>query len=227
MEENTVYTGKSVISSRSSGIAYGSAFRCAVAVECGGFDMGGEWSIQFRQYEGVKCFALVSGQCWLSVEGVPDAVRLQAGDCFLLPRGRPFSLASDLSLRPVDVHAIFPMPLNGHIASLNGGGDCFGVGGYFALTGKHADILLGVLPPIVHREGIGQGGHALVSGADESRAARAAAGRHSGRTTTRLHVAGASPAATSGGRVERWRWVAICARGWEAAHPNWLEPVAS
>jgi hypothetical protein len=65
---------------------------------CGGFDLEGEWSIHLSQHEGVKCYALVSGQCWLSVEGVPDAVRLRAGDCFLLPRGRPFSLASDLSL---------------------------------------------------------------------------------------------------------------------------------
>src|SRR5208337_2120418 len=34
--------------------------------------------------------------------------------------------------------------------SFNGGGECFGVGGWFAFAGKHAEILLGVLPPIVH-----------------------------------------------------------------------------
>jgi AraC-like DNA-binding protein len=117
---------------------------------CGGFDMGGGWSIQFSQHEGIKCYTLVSGQCWLSVEGVPDAVRLEGGDCFLLPHGRPFSLASDLMLTPVDAYTMFQLPLNGAIRSVNGGGDCFGVGGHFALTGKHASILLGVLPPIVH-----------------------------------------------------------------------------
>lgn len=117
---------------------------------CGGFDLGGEWSIQFRQHKGIKCYALVSGQCWLSVEGVPDAVRLQAGDCFLLPNGRPFCLASDLALTPVDVQTVFALPLNGGIATCNGGGDCFGVGGYFAFDGDQAGILLGVLPPIVH-----------------------------------------------------------------------------
>jgi AraC-like DNA-binding protein len=117
---------------------------------CGGFDFGGEWSIQFREHQGIKCYALVSGECWLSLEGVPDAVRLTAGDCFLLPNGRPFRLASDLNLTPVDVHSIFETPLNGGIATFNGGGDCFGVGGYFSFTGDHAGILLGVLPPIVH-----------------------------------------------------------------------------
>lgn len=32
----------------------------------------------------------------------------------------------------------------------DGGGDVSGVGGYFGLSGKHAGILLGMLPPIVH-----------------------------------------------------------------------------
>jgi AraC-like DNA-binding protein len=117
---------------------------------CGGFDLGGEWSIAFGQYEGIKCYALVSGRCWLSVEGVPDPVRLEAGDCFLLPSGRPFCLASDLALTPVDAYSMFQLPLNGAIGSINGGGDCFSVGGLFTLTGKHASVLLGVLPPIVH-----------------------------------------------------------------------------
>ena len=59
---------------------------------CGGFDVGGELSLQFPKHEGIKCYALVSGQCWLSVEGVAEAVLLKAGDCFLLPRGLPSAL---------------------------------------------------------------------------------------------------------------------------------------
>jgi AraC-like DNA-binding protein len=116
----------------------------------GGFDAGGDWSIGFGQHDGIKCYAVASGQCWLAVEGVLEPVRLTAGDCFLLPTGRPFRLTSDLALPPVDAFTVFKTPLNGRIGSCNGGGDCFGVGGHFALTGKHAEILLGVLPPIVH-----------------------------------------------------------------------------
>ena len=116
----------------------------------GGLDAGGEWSIQFPSYQGIKCYALVSGQCWLSMEGEPDAVRLHAGDCFLLPRGLPFRLASDLTLSSVDIRTIYSAPLNGGIAMHNHGGDCFFVGGYFVLNGDHASILLGMLPAIVH-----------------------------------------------------------------------------
>jgi AraC-like DNA-binding protein len=115
-----------------------------------GFDLGGTWSIQFPRHDGIKCYAVVSGQCWLSVDGVPDPVRLKAGDCFLLPGGRPFRLASDLKLAPVDFRAFFSTARDGGIASCNGGGDCFGVGGHFTFAGDHAGILLGVLPPIVH-----------------------------------------------------------------------------
>ena len=116
----------------------------------GGFDTGRDWSMQFGPYGGVKCYALVSGQCWLSVEGVPGPVNLQAGDCFLLPSGRPFRLASDLTLEPVAPHTLFQLPLNGAICSIQGGGSCFSVGGHFGFTGKHAEILLATLPPIVH-----------------------------------------------------------------------------
>jgi AraC-like DNA-binding protein len=116
----------------------------------GGFDNGGEWSIQFGCHEGIKCYALVSGKCWLVVEGVNDPVHLETGDCFLLPRGRPFRLASDIDLPPVDADTVFATPIKGGIRTWNGGGGCLGVGGYFAFTGTHARILLDELPPIVH-----------------------------------------------------------------------------
>jgi AraC-like DNA-binding protein len=113
-------------------------------------DAGGAWSIQFPQHDGVKCYAIVSGQCWLTVEGVAEPVRLGTGDCFLLPRGRPFGLASDPDMTPVDAKTLFSTAANDAIMTINGGGDCLGVGGYFGFAGHHAEVLLGVLPPIVH-----------------------------------------------------------------------------
>lgn len=116
-----------------------------------GFDAGGDWSIQFPDgRDSIKCGAVVSGQCWLSVEGVADPVHLGTGDCFLLPHGRPFRLASDLTLTPVEAVTVFSAARNGGIALHKGGGDCFLVSSRFALTGNHAGMLLGMLPPIVH-----------------------------------------------------------------------------
>ncbi len=115
-----------------------------------GFEAGGAWSIQFPdQQEGVKCGAVVSGECWLSVEGVSGAVRLQAGDCFLLPSGRPFRLATDMDLAPVGAAEVFSPARTGGIVSYNGGDDFLLVSSRFGLTGAHSGLLLRMLPPIV------------------------------------------------------------------------------
>src|SRR5580693_6841253 len=117
----------------------------------GGFDVGGRLSVQFGGHEGIKCYAVVSGQIWLAVQGVSDPVRLTTGDCFLLPRGWPFRLATDLTAPPVDALSLLANACrSGGVRIVNGGGECVVIGGHFALTGEHAGMLLGALPPIVH-----------------------------------------------------------------------------
>ncbi len=116
----------------------------------GGFEVGGDLAIQFPKHQGIKCYAVLAGQCWLSVEGVPDPVLLTAGDCFLLPRGLPFRLATDLSLTPVDFHTLLSARKAAGAVSRSEGEGRYIVGGHFLLSGSHADMLLGALPPIVH-----------------------------------------------------------------------------
>lgn len=116
----------------------------------GGFDAGENWSLQFDRHEGIKFYAVVSGECWLSVDGVPEPLRVKSGDCFLLPRGRAFRMASDLSITPVDAAVFLATARNGRINPYNGGGHFFSVCGNFALAGEHADLLLNMLPPLVH-----------------------------------------------------------------------------
>jgi AraC-like DNA-binding protein len=115
-----------------------------------GFDVAGPWSIRVGPHDGIKCYAVVSGECWLAMDGIAEPVRLQAGDCLLLPRGRPFRLATDLALTPVDIETVTASAEDGAVSLFNGGGDCFGIGGWFAFAGQQAGVLLGVLPPIVH-----------------------------------------------------------------------------
>ncbi|MBE9603624.1 AraC family transcriptional regulator [Acetobacteraceae bacterium H6797] len=116
-----------------------------------GFDVGGDWRIDFPDQAGtIKCGALVSGHCLLTVEGVPGVVRLGPGDGFLLPRGLPFTLANDLAVPGVKASAVFSVARRGGIVTHQGGGGCFLLSSRFALEGHHAGILLGALPPIVH-----------------------------------------------------------------------------
>jgi AraC-like DNA-binding protein len=116
----------------------------------GGFAVLGDVAIRFPKHQGIKCYAMLAGQCWLVVEDVPEPVRLNAGDCFLLPRGLPFSLTTDLSLEPV--HYTVVRARLGMTSEAPGvtQGARYIAGGHFALTGGHAEMLLHSLPPIVH-----------------------------------------------------------------------------
>ncbi len=119
-----------------------------------GFDAGGDWAVQFGdQHKLIKCYAVVSGDCWLTVDGVADPVHLVAGDCFVLPTGRPFRLGSNIHGTAVAAAQVFPAARRGGVVTLNGGGGLFLVGSRFGVKGNHVDMLLGLLPPIVHIHG--------------------------------------------------------------------------
>lgn len=114
-----------------------------------GLDAGGQWAIRFPAHEGIKFNTVVQGGCWVTVDGEAEPVRIGAGDCFLLTRGRPFLFASDLGLPPIDSAMIYDHAKDG-IATCNGGGDFFLIGGRFAFEGDHAGLLFDAMPPIVH-----------------------------------------------------------------------------
>ena len=114
-----------------------------------GIVAGGDWAIGFQAHRSIKCYAVVAGQVWLAVEGM-TGVLLEAGDCVLLPSGRASRLGSALDVAPRDAWEAFPTVGEGGIVTINGGGDVFGLGGFFSFNTRHADMLMAVLPPIVH-----------------------------------------------------------------------------
>jgi AraC-like DNA-binding protein len=115
-----------------------------------GLDAGGAWSLEFGAEEGIKCFALNTGECWLELEAAPGPVRLAAGDFVLLPGGKALRLYSSRDAPRIDAETFLLSFPAGEIGVLNGGGGCSGVGGYFDFEGLHAEVLLGMLPPVVH-----------------------------------------------------------------------------
>ena len=115
-----------------------------------GLDAGGDWLLAFAADDGIKCYAIQSGACWLARPRHGEPARLEAGDFVLLPGGQAFRLYSAADAPPIDAFKFFPSVPAGETAVLNGGGDVSGVGGYFGFDGMHADLLLGMLPPVVH-----------------------------------------------------------------------------
>lgn len=116
-----------------------------------GVDAGGDWAIRFDNRVGtIKCYAVTSGACWLQVDGVSNGVHLGAGDCFMLPNGRSFVVASDLSRLPDPAYKVLAhAPLGGVIVH-NGGGDVMLAGARFEVNGRNAEALFGTLPPVVY-----------------------------------------------------------------------------
>ncbi|MEG3132704.1 AraC family transcriptional regulator [Rouxiella sp. T17] len=116
----------------------------------GGVALKHPLAIQWPYHEGIKCYAVVSGQCWLRVAGVADPILLKAGDCYLLPPGPPFSLSTDLAVEPIDFALLLASRKSKETVAITHDEGCFLVGGHFVLTGHYAAMLLGSLPPIVH-----------------------------------------------------------------------------
>ena len=68
-------------------------------------------------------FAMLSrGNCWLSVEGVPEPIPLTGGDCILLALGTSFVLRDSLQTRPKSSFREVASRDNSHVAHYGGGG---------------------------------------------------------------------------------------------------------
>jgi AraC-like DNA-binding protein len=116
----------------------------------GGFDAAGDWAVQFGPFDGIKFHAVLRGRCSLSVDGEPEPLEVAEGECFLLARGNPFRIASDLAAEPVAFGTLVPQVKDGRIVTHNGGGEFLSVGGYFTLADGQADLLLSALPAVIH-----------------------------------------------------------------------------
>lgn len=114
-----------------------------------GLNAGGDWALAFPAADGVKCYAIQSGSCWIALEG-QQPTELRAGDFILVPGRSAFRLYSAPDAPVTDAYQFFPSFPAGETGVLNGGGECSGVGGFFDFAGLHAELLLGILPPIVH-----------------------------------------------------------------------------
>jgi hypothetical protein len=68
-------------------------------------------------------FAMLSrGNCWLSVEGIPEPIPLTGGDCILLARGTSIVLRDSPRTRPRSTFREIAAKANGNVAHHGGGG---------------------------------------------------------------------------------------------------------
>lgn len=130
--------------------------RCILS---GGLVAGGPWVRHFAQPQAIKIMALVEGRCWLAMDEVMSPRPLEAGDVIIVNGRHALTLASEAALLTVPEST----PASGEpgeISRHGEGRDFFMLGGHVAADPARQDLLLDVLPPLIH---VGAGSEAATT----------------------------------------------------------------
>jgi len=95
-------------------------------------------------------FGMLSrGNCWLSVEGIPDPIPLAGGDCFLLAPGSAYTLRDSPHTRARSFCEIAPKNGSQVIEYGGGGAPTTIISGWFRFCGTSVKPLTRLLPPLI------------------------------------------------------------------------------
>ena len=107
----------------------------------------GQWSIRKPRYEDPAFCLLLDGSCFLDLDGV-GPLELTEGDFVLLPSMPSFTLASNLSISPTLVP--FDSSRETHYGTESDPVTMRMLGGYFRFDRANAQLLVKLLPPVIH-----------------------------------------------------------------------------
>jgi len=107
----------------------------------------GQWSIRKPRYEDPAFCLLLDGSCFLAPDG-HDVFELRQGDFVLLPQMPSFTLASDPNLSPTPVE--LDHSPESHYGTESDPATMCMLGGYFRFDRANAQLLVKLLPPVIH-----------------------------------------------------------------------------
>lgn len=126
-------------------------------------DAGGDWSLRFPGLVGLRCYAVIQGAIWVHIDGEPGPRALEAGSCMVLTGQQTFTMGSRMDRAPQDAVGVMRTAPWGGVVTINGGGEVYGLGGFFVFEGHQAERLLASLPTLMHFQGLAE--HARLSDA--------------------------------------------------------------
>ena len=95
-------------------------------------------------------FGMLSrGNCWLTVEGIPDPIPLAGGDCFLLAPGSAYSLRDNPRTRVRSLCEVAPKNGSQVIEYGGGGAPTTIISGWFRFGATSVKPLTRLLPPLI------------------------------------------------------------------------------
>jgi AraC-like DNA-binding protein len=93
---------------------------------------------------------IVRGNCWLSVEGIPEPIPLTGGDCYVLTHGHDYGLRDSPHTRTQPFTEVL-RGQRGDVTYYGGGGvPTTIIGGIFKFDGPNGKPLIDLLPPLIH-----------------------------------------------------------------------------
>jgi AraC-like DNA-binding protein len=112
----------------------------------------GRWAVRYSQVAHAGFGLVLAGECWLTVDG-DKALRLSAGDFVLRPASRAFTIASDLACEVISLDTQRTLACQAgkvRYGDPNLEPEFKQLGGYFELDSVNRNLLVGLLPTIVH-----------------------------------------------------------------------------
>jgi AraC-like DNA-binding protein len=119
---------------------------CAQSLVTGGFSASGAWAIRFPAPTRIKFFAIVRGQCWVTIDGEAESICFAEGDVGLMTMPRPFVVSSEPGLVGVDAMSLFA-DAGGSPVRIGDGREFAYIGGHVLLDAASGQLLANVLPP--------------------------------------------------------------------------------
>jgi len=117
-------------------------------------EAGAPWGLSTRRVDGTTRFGLMlRGSCWLTLdepEHAHEPIALVAGDCFVIPRGLPYSLRDDMKSATVNCVDVVRSNLGGSVVLGGNGVASTVISGWFTFDPLGAAPLLELLPPLLH-----------------------------------------------------------------------------
>lgn len=125
------------------------------AIYSKGISGAGRWAVRYTEFGQPGFCAVTEGRCRLAVDG-EESVILEEGDFVLLPATPAFTMSGFESAPVIRIDPATVSPADGEIrhGRADGPPDVRQFGGYFAFASPDADLLVSLLPRMIHIRGV-------------------------------------------------------------------------
>ncbi len=125
------------------------------AVFSKGISGAGRWAVRYSEFGEPSFCAVLEGSCLLAVDGHP-ALTLQQGDFVLLPATPGFTLSGFETATParLDPRQAALLATEIRHGSQEGPADVRLLGGWFRFDARDSDLLVSLLPTVMHVRGV-------------------------------------------------------------------------